>query len=121
MRILIFIILAGASFLTHAVDKSGNYAVWGAGRKSCFSYTSARGSGKYDEFKYYTMGYLTAYNALIPDTYRITGVESFPDVLSWLDKYCQKKPVHSFNRAIGDYIVAHHDSRLAHKPDNAGR
>ncbi|MEJ2762027.1 MAG: hypothetical protein P8126_11015 [Gammaproteobacteria bacterium] len=120
MRILIFLILAGVSFLSHAVDKKGNYAVWGVGQKSCFSFTRARASGKYDEYKYFTMGYLTAYNALIPDTYRISGVKSFPDVMTWLDKYCQKKPVHSYNRAIGDYIVAHHDSRLAKQPDRTG-
>lgn len=120
MRILIFLILAGTPFLTHAVDKSGDYAVWGVGRKSCFSYTTARASGKYDEYKYFTMGYLTAYNALIPDTYRISGVDSFPDVLKWLDNYCKKKQIHSFNQAIGDYIVAHHDTRLDRPPERAG-
>jgi hypothetical protein len=116
MRNLILILLTCASFIVQAKDKNGNYAVWGPGDKSCFSYNNARATEKYDAFKYYIMGYLTAYNSLTPDTYRISGIDQFSDVLKWLDDYCQKQPVHSFDQAINDYATGHHDTRLDRPP-----
>lgn len=121
MRNLILMLLICASFTAYARDKNGNYAVWGPGDKSCFSYNNARKADKYDEYKYFIMGYLTAYNTLTPDTYRISGMDQFPDVLKWLDDYCQKTPVHGFEQAVSDYIVAHHESRLARPPVIHGR
>ena len=109
MRNLIIILLACASLQAQARDKNGNFAIWGPGDKSCFSYNSARKADSYAPYRYYIMGYLTAYNSLTPDTYRISGVDGFPEVLQWLDDYCAKQPVHSFEQALNDYVVDHHD------------
>jgi hypothetical protein len=121
MRNLTLILLICVSFAAHAGDKKGNFAVWGPGVKSCFSYTSARKAEKYDAYKYFIMGYLTAYNTLTPDTYRISGNDRFIDVMKWLDDYCQKQPVHGFEQAVNDYVVHHQDSRLSEPPPTHGR
>jgi hypothetical protein len=121
MRILLIAFLASISMPSMAMDKNGNFAVWGPGRHSCYSYSQARKAEKYDQYKYYIMGFLTAYNTLTPDTYQISGVDKFPDVLTWLDNYCDKKPMQGFEQAVSGYIVAHHGSRLSAPPTIYGR
>lgn len=121
MRILILILLACACMQANAMDKDGNYAVWGPGQKSCFNYSNARNSGHDDDYKYFVMGYLTAYNTLTVKTYRISGAETFADVLGWLDNYCEEKQMHGFEQAVSDYIIAHHETRLSQPPASFGR
>jgi hypothetical protein len=96
----------------YATDQSGNYAIWGMGNKSCFSYTNARKSDEYDNFKYYIMGYLTAFNALTPETFRVSGNMNLKAILAWFDDYCELKAVYGFDQAVSDFIVEHYDDRV---------
>jgi hypothetical protein len=99
-----------------AADKFGNAAIWGAGQKSCFSYTTARKNGEENYYKDYLMGYLTAYNAQTPDTYRISGSENLDGILSWLDSYCTEKQVYGFDQAVVEFITEHYPKRQKSAP-----
>jgi len=94
-----------------AADKSGNFAIWGAGQKSCYNYSNARKSEDDSYYRYYLMGYLTAYNTQTPETYRISGNKNLSDILTWLDNYCESKQVVGFDHALGDFTAEHYPGR----------
>jgi hypothetical protein len=112
MRMAIFVLLTCLSGSLAAADRNGNYAVWGPGQKSCYSYSQAREAGNDDAYKYFVMGYLTAYNTLTDETYRVSGEMDLAEILSWLDDYCGPKAVHGFEQAVTTFIVEHHEQRL---------
>ena len=99
-----------------ADDAQGNHAVWGIGQSSCHAYSQARAAGEFTEYKTYLMGYLTACNTFIPETYNITGSKDLDGVLSWLDEYCKKSPVDSFERAMSQIVAAFRGSRATKAP-----
>lgn len=107
MRKLSFIACAAllASASCYAADASGNFAVWGLGHASCHDYNQARAANKDHDYKTYLMGYLTAFNTLTPNTARVTGNSNLNDILKWLDAYCHKSQVDSFESALHHLAV----------------
>lgn len=108
-------------FAALAMDADGNYAVWGIGKKSCFSYNNSRKSQEFDTYKNYIMGYLTAYNAVTAETYSISARMNLTEILEWLDDYCELKAMHSFELALSEFLISHKDSRLKQPPTRFGR
>lgn len=113
--------LGGLAFLlatppSWADDSNANHAVWGIGRTSCHGYSQARAAGEFTEYKVYSMGYLTAYNALTPNTYNVSGAADLNGVLAWLDDYCRKTPVDSFDHALRQMVTQMHESRVKKAP-----
>ena len=104
-----------------AADKSGSYAIWGAGQKSCYNYSKTRNTGDDSFYRYYLMGYLTAYNAQTPETYRISAANDLIAILAWFDDYCAGKPVHSFDQAVMEYIIEQHPKRHRRAKSARGR
>lgn len=101
-----------------AADADGNYAIWGMGGASCHAYSKARAADT-DEaanFRYYIMGYLTAYNVHQPDTYSISADQSMPEILAWLDSFCDTHAVHSFDNALKNFIVEKYADRMTSMP-----
>lgn len=111
MKYLITGLLMIFAHTAMAVDKSGNFAIWGAGQKSCFNYSQARKSEDDNYYRYYLMGYLTAYNTLIAETYRVSGNKNLSDILGWLDNYCESKQVLGFDHAISEFVAEHFPNR----------
>lgn len=105
----------------YAVDSAGNFAIWGAGKKSCHKYNLARAADDYNNYKDYVMGYLTAYNHQAPNTYNISGEMTLDDIIQWLDDECQLKPVISFEEALTGFILEHHETRMMSQPGGFGR
>lgn len=105
---LLFVVPVAA----YAADNNGNHAIWGAGNKACISYTKAREADDYNAFKNYLMGFLTAYNILTPETYRLSGNMNMNEILVWFDDYCELKAVNSFEQAVIDFAVEHHENRV---------
>lgn len=98
-------------------DGSGNYAIWGEGGRSCNQYLLSAGEAdQRTRFSAFLMGYLTAYNALAPDTYNALGAYSLQDALGWLDGYCDLHKVDSFERAVAQLLTVRHDARLRQPP-----
>ncbi len=98
--------------LASAADSQGNYAIWGAGGRSCNQFAqSASDATKTTSFRDYLTGYLTAFNTLTPDTYDGTGGAALETTLGWLRNYCDEHKMDSFERAMGQMLRARHDQR----------
>ncbi len=95
-----------------AADDQGNYAIWGVGGRSCNHFAlSAQKEAETNSFRDYLMGYLTAFNAFTPDTYDATGGETLEESLAWLLSYCAEHKMDSFERALGQMLLAQHEQR----------
>jgi len=114
MRIIAIsiLLLSFQPIVTPAADKNGNYAIWGMGRNTCYSYNMAREAEDYVRYKDYLMGYLTAYNVVAENTYRISGKMELDNILEWMDDYCELKQVHSFELVLADFILEHKETRI---------
>lgn len=100
-----------------AADGQGNYAIWGAGGRSCNQFSQSRpDAAKLATFRDYLMGYLTAFNTLAPDTYDALGGESLETSLNWLDEYCGQHKMDSFERAVGQLLLTRHEQRSRTPP-----
>ncbi len=95
-----------------AADGEGNYAIWGVGNSTCHHYNKARKSGEDDNYKNFVMGYLTAYNTLAEETYRITGDKNLTAVLDTFDAKCKVAPVNSFELVLTEIIQELYKGRL---------
>ena len=104
-----------------AVDTSGNYAVWGLGKKSCFGYQQAVVKGDMDNYKNYIKGYLTAYNIFTEKTYSISGKMDENQIVEWLDSYCEDNPMSSFENALTSFTFDHYDKRMKSSGSSSGR
>ncbi len=107
------IILLFFPAMAHAIDSSGNYAVWGVGKKSCFGYNKSMAEEDGSKnFKSYIKGFLTAYNIFTAETYNISGRKDENGVLEWLREYCENNPMSSLENALTNFTFEHHDKRM---------
>ncbi len=106
---------------SQAADKDGNFAIWGKGNKSCHNYNISRNTDEEQRFKDYIMGFLTAFNVQMPETYRVSGNMNLDEILAWLDDYCQLKPVISFEQSLSDFIIENRDKRMKRSPSKYRR
>ncbi len=106
---------------SQAADSNGHFAIWGKGNKSCHSYSISRNTDEEQRFKDYIMGYLTAFNVQLPDTYRVAGQMNLNDILAWLDDYCELKPVIAFEQSLADFITENYDERMKKSPSKYRR
>ncbi len=113
MRVLVavFFTLCIACFGVAATDGAGNYAVWGKGKQSCFSYSRARQDDDIRDYKNYTMGYLTATNIMMEQTYSISGKMHLDEIFQWMDEYCQDNPMSSYEGALTEFALSHFEAR----------
>ncbi|MCH8079323.1 MAG: hypothetical protein IIA06_06035 [Proteobacteria bacterium] len=106
---------------SQAADNNGHFAIWGKGNKSCHSYNISRNTDEEQRFKDYIMGYLTAFNVQMPETYRISGNMKLDEILTWLDDYCQLKPIIAFEQSLADFIIENHNERMQRSPSKYRR
>lgn len=117
----IWLMLLLAVPASHAADDHGNYAVWGMGSKSCHTYNQVSAQGETGDYRNYVMGYLTAYNAVAQDTYRIEGNMNIDEIMTWIHDYCEVKPMNGFEQALSDFTVEHASTRIQRAPSRSGR
>lgn len=115
MKIVCAILCFGllASTGAFAADAEGNFAVWGLGQASCNAYNKARAAHKDADYKTYLMGYLTAFNTITPHTARVTGDANLNTIMGWLDKYCHKSVVMSYEDALHHLAVEMNKGKTA--------
>lgn len=84
-----------------ARDFENGYAVYAAGSESCGQYLAAeqQGGNEYDYFINWLIGYFSAFNVIMPDTYDILGENEFTMVQNWLNDHCRKFPKELFVNA----------------------
>lgn len=119
--LVLFALAALSTGAANAADADGNYAVWGMGSKSCFAYNQAVAQGGNEGYRDFAMGYLTAYNAVAQETYRIEGSMDLDQIMAWIGDYCETKQMHSFEQALSDFTVEHKDKRMKRAPSSVGR
>jgi len=84
-----------------ARDFEGGYAVFGAGGDSCKTYLNSMKTGqKQDYFIDWTIGYLTAFNVIMPNTYNVLGESSFAESQGWLERHCTRYPKQLYINAV---------------------
>ena len=121
MKIIIGILIIGLSLQVGAADQSGNYAIWGKGQKSCFRYLKERAGGMDQAYREYVMGYLTAYNAVAPETYSISRDMNLDQIMTWLDDYCDANQVNGLEQSLLQFINNHYEQRYRMPPSRIGR
>ncbi len=67
------------------------------------------------------MGYLTAFNILTPETYRLSGNKNLNEILVWFDEYCELKAINAFELALADFVREHFESRSKSSSIRRGR
>lgn len=121
MKTILGVFVIGLSLQIQAADKTGNYAIWGLGQKSCFRYLKDRAAAEDGPYKSYIMGYLTAYNAVTPETYSISRDMNLDEIMIWLDDYCDTNQMHGMESSMLEFIVSHHEKRFRTPPSSIGR
>ena len=85
-----------------ARDFEDGFAVYGAGGKSCQVYLKSmkQGAKQQEYFIDWTIGYLTAFNVIMPNTYNILGESDFADSQGWLQRDCSRYPKQLYIDAV---------------------
>lgn len=98
--LLIFVLLLSYAPL-QARDFENGYAVYAAGSEPCSQYLLAeqQGGGEYDYYINWLIGYFSAFNVIMPNTYDILGENEFTMVQTWLNDHCRKFPKELFINA----------------------
>ncbi len=105
----------------NAVDIAGNYAVWGAGKKSCYGFKKSYEAEDIDNYKSYMKGFMTAYNIFTEKTYNISARMNEKEILEWLYAHCEDNPMSSFEAALTNFTFDHYDSRMKSSNSGTGR
>lgn len=101
-RILLITGLLAASFSASARDFEDSYAVYGAGGDNCSTYLEAmeKGDKELDYFVDWVVGYFSAFNVIMPNTYDLMGETDFPTAQRWLERDCRRYPKQLFITAV---------------------
>ena len=101
-RLLIMLVCSVLSLPLQARDFEDAYAVYGAGAQPCSTYLTAisQGGKEEDFFIDWMIGYLSAFNVIMPDTYDILGDNGFPLAQRWMEDHCRKFPRELFVNAM---------------------
>ncbi len=90
-QLIVGLLLLGLAHQVMARDFEGGYAVYGAGGESCKAYLKSVKTGeRQDYFIDWTIGYLTAFNVIMPNTYNILGESDFASAQGWLERHCNR-------------------------------
>ena len=93
----ICVLVIGIGFFSStalARDFEDGYATYGAGAQPCSTYLMAlkKGGNELDFFVDWMIGYMSAFNVIMPNTYDILGETEFPTTQRWLENHCRKYP-----------------------------
>ena len=120
--LLICLLLSAVTQMAVARDFENNYAVYGAGGDSCGMYLKSmkKGGKELDYFIDWTIGYLAAFNVIMPSTYDVLGETDFPAAQMWLERHCKRYPKEPFITAVirltGVLYPMRYQSSLKEKP-----
>jgi len=121
VNILLVLTLLMPASIANAADIEDHYVIWGLGQNSCNSYNQARAAGDFEHYKGYVTGYLTAYNAFMPETYNIVPEMDTNAVIAWLDAHCADSQTMSFADAMHALVDEMHEKRQKASPANGAR
>ncbi len=101
------------SYPVFAKDMNGNFAAYGLGARPCAGYIEARQQGGelLDYYNNFVLGYLSAVNFVVPNTFDILGSRSMGSAFEWLDAHCQNNPDDNFTNALALLSGAYYEER----------
>lgn len=120
IRHTVYLLLGLLSCLTaHSKDINDEYAVFGLGGKSCQGFLVAHNLGgkQYDNYESWLLGFFSAYNETMPNTYNILGARRLDQIINWLISYCQDAPNEFFVTAAVTLINRLYPSRQNLSPN----
>lgn len=126
-KILISFLLLAVVQVVLARDFENNYAVYGAGGDTCAMYLQSmkKGGKQQDYFIDWTIGYLAAFNVIMPNTYDVLGETDFPTAQGWLERHCKRYPKETFINAVvkltGVLYPMRYQSSLKKQPGKAAK
>ena len=123
MRTLLLILaLSLFSVSGYAKDMNDRFATLGLGSENCshFSQYYVQGTNGYHDYNNFILGYLTAFNLIVPSTFNIIGTRSYADAIEWLQNHCRSNPSDNFTNAIAKMTQAFYDTRQNFKRSESG-
>jgi hypothetical protein len=122
MKMLALVFLLALSNSIYARDVGGDFAVLGIGQKTCADYLQARRAHGVGEQEYvaWLLGYASAFNLIVDNTYNILGSNDINDILGWLDRQCLTTPKEHFVNATAAMTEVLFPRRANLHPDKAG-
>ncbi len=121
VNFLLALTLLMPASISKAADIEDHYVIWGLGQNSCYSYNQARAADNFEHYKGYVTGYITAYNAFMPETYNIVPDMETNAVIAWLDAHCADSQTMSFADAMHALVDEMHEKRQKASPANDAR
>jgi len=121
-QIVSVLLLISATAAVEAKDMNQRFATFGLGAKSCAHYLGAveAGDEMLDYYNNYTLGYLSAFNLIVPSTYDILGERSMSDAFDWLTDYCRKNPQSLYVNAVASLTESYFEKRQNFTPTGEG-
>lgn len=101
-RLVLALTLAAAAAPLAAADKDGAY--WSQRPDSCREFLRVHPTGERRPesvgVRSWISGYLSAYNRQTPDTFDITGITDFEQVVLSVEKFCKANPLADVSAAM---------------------
>jgi hypothetical protein len=114
----ISLMVSGALMGSQAVaaDANGSYSVLGS--SSCGAFLKALADKSVQNVRDYAWiaGYMTAYNLLTPNTYKILGSSDLPSAELWIKNYCEKNPLDDMAGALEVLMIELYPKRAIKAP-----
>jgi hypothetical protein len=110
-----------------AMDKNGLYFAFGVGSRSCEDYVSFK-EKRLEPFtpeqyeiaarvvQHWLLGYLTAHNLYVRDTYNVMGDATIEQLEGWIETYCKSNQKKSFAEAVFAMVESLHPKRVVVGP-----
>lgn len=97
----------------HSKDIDGEFVVFSVGANTCTDYLASRraGTASMEPYKQWLMGYLSAFNLIVVNTYDILGQRDYRHIIRWLDRYCSQNRKESFVNASAALTVSLYPER----------
>ena len=121
MKKLLLLVLLLTSTVVWGEDNDGFYLV--VTKISCGQYINERQNtqgGPYHRTKWFVMGYLTAYNRLVPETNSILGNTDVEGVMLWLENYCKTHSLKTISTGLVQLTIELYPNRHKTKKDAGG-
>lgn len=119
----VFVVAAISPLTATGRVTDDRFAVFSVGADSCSHYLSARQQGNeaFLPYQQWLLGYLSAFNAIVADTYDILGGHKNRHWIDWLDRYCKRHPGESLVSASAALTVSLYPQRHSSAPETEQR
>ena len=113
IKLLVLSTCISLAHQAYSKDMDGEFVVFSIGANTCKDYLNSRRKGvtALEPYKQWLMGYLSAFNLIVVNTYDIAGQSRYPHIISWLDNYCVTNKTESFVNASAALTVSLYPDR----------